>query len=232
MYKLKLTRREKKELAWGKWIVSIVGVLGLAAVVWLAWLRPANEAALITSFSTCKAAGYRIQESYPEVCFTSDGKRFVEPVQDKAHQASLTGNNEPVMPTDPSLLYLNIDEWGVRLPLDEHTFDLTYIYAEDGLNDRVKFTYKRLINLDACPGDVGVTLSRLVTKREPPYTADNPAPLLTIGLYYYYVTFAAAPCYDTKNEAQVAVVKKIAGEQSLSQVTAALFGKLEPTPGE
>lgn len=31
----------------------------------------------INSFEDCARAGFPIQESYPEVCVTSDGKRFV-----------------------------------------------------------------------------------------------------------------------------------------------------------
>lgn len=32
----------------------------------------------ITSFDECSAAGYPIQESYPAVCITPDGLRFVQ----------------------------------------------------------------------------------------------------------------------------------------------------------
>lgn len=230
MYKLKLTRREKTELAWGKIIVSALAVMGLLAIVWLAWVRPAQQAAKVNSFASCKASGNRIQQSYPEVCLTSDGKRFVEPVQDKSHQASLAGEVELVAPNDPALLRLDVPEWNVRIPLSEKTFDLTYVYAEDGLNDRIKFSYKRLINEGICAGDIGLTLSRMVTQRMPPYTAENPAPIANIDTYYYYASSTTTPCYDPKNAEQTAHVQKIAGEQSLVQVTADLLSKMQGLP--
>jgi len=33
----------------------------------------------VTSFEQCAAAGYPIQESFPEVCLTPDGKSFTKP---------------------------------------------------------------------------------------------------------------------------------------------------------
>lgn len=35
----------------------------------------------ISSFQECADAGYPVQESYPEVCVTKDGKRFPNPEQ-------------------------------------------------------------------------------------------------------------------------------------------------------
>ena len=37
---------------------------------------PANSSSTITTFAECAAAGYPIQESYPEVCKVPGGKSF------------------------------------------------------------------------------------------------------------------------------------------------------------
>ncbi len=62
-------------------IMTVVAALVmLGAFLW----QNFNTSQIITptSFSECKAAsGSRIQESYPEVCVTEDGERFVNPDQ-------------------------------------------------------------------------------------------------------------------------------------------------------
>ena len=232
MYRLKLSRREKKELALTKWLLIALAIIGLFVVVWLAWLRPAQQAASINSFAVCKSAGNPIQESYPEVCLTKDGKRFVNPEQDAAHQESLKGTQELTPPTDPSLLYLDIKEWNVRVPLTNNTFDLTYTYLQNGLEDHIEFAYKRLINASLCTSGIGLTLNHSVTQFKPPYGPNNPAPIAHVGDYYYYLAPAGEPCYDVSKADQVALVKKIAGDQSLTQATAALMTKLQQLPSQ
>jgi hypothetical protein len=226
----KLNRRDKKKLALGRLVVIGLSIVGLIVVVWFAWIRPIQHSTSIDSFEKCRDAGNAIQESYPEVCLTKEGKRFVNPRQAAAHDASLNGATDPVMPADPSLLYLDIKEWGIRVPLTSDTFDLTYTYLQDGLNDRLRFSYKRLINASICPGDIGLTVTRMVNKHEPPYSPDNPPALAQVGTYYYYPAYAGSPCYDPENPDHMALVKKITGDQSLVQITAALFGKLEALP--
>ncbi len=67
-------------------IIPIVFVT-LAAV---ALLGRNQQLAAIDSFEKCKAASSRILESYPSVCITEDGKRFVEPVDDNKTPATLS----------------------------------------------------------------------------------------------------------------------------------------------
>ena len=232
MYKLKLSRKERKELALSKWLLVGLALLGIFVVIWLAWIRPAQREASISSFDECKAAGNVIQESYPEVCLAKDGKRFVHPGQAQAHQDNQTGDDKLEPPTDPNRLYLDIDEWGVRLPLTTQTFDLVYTYFEDGLSDRANFTFRRLIQADLCQTDAGAALSRSATKNEPPYDATHQAPIAHVGTYYYYAAYAGSPCYDPENADQVALVKQIAGDQSLTQAIGKLFEKLEAIPAE
>lgn len=230
MYRLKLSRREKKKLLRSKWVIVLLTVIAASVVVWLAWIRPLQNESRVSSFDDCVAKGNPVQETYPEVCLTRDGKRFVNPKQDQAHQDNLKNGAELLPPTNPELLNLDIDEWDVRVPLTENTFDLTYGYVEDGGSEYVTFTYKRLIMLDACTGDIGITLTRSANKREPPYSPSNPAPTANVDKYFYYLKHTDNVCYDLKNAEQAALVQKITGGQTLSQITASLLAKLVATP--
>ena len=72
-------------------VVILVGVLGLfAAGAWFTYsavhISNQNGQALVagvttvskvTTFRECVAAGYPVQTSYPEVCVTASGQRFV-----------------------------------------------------------------------------------------------------------------------------------------------------------
>jgi len=56
-------------------IFIIVGLLGLSG--WYIWQAKSTNS--IKSFEDCKkAAGSKIQESFPEVCVTKDNKRFTQ----------------------------------------------------------------------------------------------------------------------------------------------------------
>ena len=229
-YRLKLSRREHKKMRLMKWLVLLVAILGVGLIVWLAWIRPMQKGSDVNSFEECAAAGYLIQESYPEVCLTDDGKRFVNLKKQAAHQANLDGEQELVPPSNPALLKLEIDEWDITIPLTMDTFDLTYAYFENGGEDYVFFAYKRLIRLDACKGDIGLKLSRRFVKYEPPYSESRPAPLANADKAYFYPTYADKKCYDPKSSSQAALVKEIAGDKSLIEATADLVSKLVVAP--
>ena len=56
-------------------VVALAGIISLAG--WYVWQkRDDNKAKNIDSFQACADAGYPVQESYPEVCATPDGKSF------------------------------------------------------------------------------------------------------------------------------------------------------------
>lgn len=76
-----MNETEKKELALSKIVLIAFAVLGLAAVVWFAWILPAQKTKSIDSFGECVSAGNPVQTSYPGVCTTEDGKRFTNPDQ-------------------------------------------------------------------------------------------------------------------------------------------------------
>ena len=230
MYKLRLSRREKKKLLQSRWVIVAVAVLCVGSVVWLAWVRPLQKEAGVSSFDGCVKAGNAIQETYPEVCLTKDGKRFVNPAQQQAHKTSEVESEKLVPPSNPALLKLDIGEWNVRIPLTEGTFDLSYAYIENGEGDEVLFAYKRLINAGICKGDIGLTLIRQYLQHQPPYSLRNPAPIAQVGNAYFYVAYADKPCYDPGNAGQVAQVKQIAGDRSLPEFTATLLGGLKTIP--
>ncbi|MGH7157864.1 MAG: hypothetical protein ACREGD_02175 [Candidatus Saccharimonadales bacterium] len=71
-----MKQREQNELAFSKILILLLAAVGLLFVIWFAWVRPEEESANITSFDDCKAAGYPVQESFPEVCVAPDGQRF------------------------------------------------------------------------------------------------------------------------------------------------------------
>jgi len=231
MYKLKLSRREKKKLLKAKWLILSVVLAIIGFVVWLIWVLPAQREARINSFEECAATGHIIQESYPEVCVMKNGKRFVNTAQAQAHNSS-TNDADLVPPSNPALLKLEIEEWGVQVPLTNQTFDLTYAYIEGGGDSYVLFTYKRLVRQDLCRGDIGLRLTRSPSEHQAPYSSTNPAPLAKVDNYYYYATYASSPCYSTKDPEAVGLVKKIAGDQSLTQATTSLLSKLTSIPQE
>jgi hypothetical protein len=229
MYKLKLSRRDKKKLFRLRWVFVAAAVLAAAGVIWLAWIRPIQQQANISSFEECVAAGNPVQESYPEVCLAKDGDRFVNVKQKEAREASLA-QNKLAPPSNSALLKLDIEEWNVRVPLTMESFDLSYAYLDTGDDQVVHFSYKRLLELDACRGDIGLTLRRSFLKRNPPYTESNPAPIAQVDKAYFYPEYAAEPCYDPGNAEQAAVVKEIAGDKTLIQATADLLTKLTALP--
>jgi hypothetical protein len=232
MYKLKLSRQEKTKLVRLEWVIVATAIVAVALIIWLAWIRPMQKTAAVTSFEECAAAGNPVQESYPEVCATKDGKRFVNTKQDAAHQASLSGDEDLVPPANPELLRLDVVEWGMRIPLTKDNFDLIYTYIENGGEEYLLFTYKRLLRLRACQADIGVRLTRTPLLNEPPFTENKPAPILRLDKLYYYAKRAAKPCYNLKNAEQVALVKKIAGDKGLVKATVDLIAKSIAIPKE
>lgn len=230
MYKLRLSRREKKKLLRAKWLIIFGAVCAAAFVVWLAWIRPIQRESQLDSFDACVKAGNPIQQTYPEVCLAKNGKRFTNPKQEQAHEASKDGTDELVPPTNPALLVLDIEEWGVRIPLTTQTFDLTYAYVENGESEYILFGYKRLIRLGVCKGDIGFKLERSYAQHNPPYSVNYPAPIAQVDKAYFYPTYADKQCYDANNAEQAALAKQIAGEKTLIQFTAGLVGHMTALP--
>lgn len=62
-------------------ILTIVGI-ALLLVISTGGLLYLRQKSIVNSFETC-AAKYPVQESYPQVCRTPDGKSFTDPVGQK-----------------------------------------------------------------------------------------------------------------------------------------------------
>lgn len=200
-----MNSREKQELALSKIIVVVAALVGLALVVWLAWIRPAQKAD-VNSFTECKEAGNAVQESYPEVCVTPTGKRFTNseqrplpsPATDKAKELP------------PEMSYLTISEWGVRAPLTQQTRDLIYTF-KSGMEEMATFTFKRLKDAGICDPSVGVTMTRSLKQNVEPFNLENPEPVAHIGSHYYYLAYAGEPCTTTGTDEQKELATQING---------------------
>ncbi len=74
-----MNAKEKKELALTEVVLIALAAVGLAAMVWFAWIKPAHDDGGVKSYKECAAAGNPVEDSYPSVCVTKDGKRFTNP---------------------------------------------------------------------------------------------------------------------------------------------------------
>lgn len=93
-----MNAKERKELVVSKLLLIALGVLGLSAVLWLAWIRPAPQ--------PNNAAGSNPTEQSTQ-----------QSVQEK------TATSQSTAPP-----YLTIAEWKVRAPLTAETSDMVYAY--------------------------------------------------------------------------------------------------------
>jgi hypothetical protein len=218
-----MNSKERKELAISEIVLIILGVIGLAVVLWLAWFRPTVRS--VNSYESCAAAGNAIQDSYPSVCVTKDGKRFLNPkekvdttIPNAAEQQSQQTQSAPA--AQPK--YLAITEWGVRVKLSDELSDMKYAYAKSDDGERTTFTFGRLTALGICQNDVGVAMTRLTTENDPPFSIDNPEPIAHVGGYYYYIAYGGSPCYDSSDTEQMKVVNTINNGNVLGAVKQSL----------
>jgi hypothetical protein len=214
---MKLNPKERKELAISEIGLLVLAVIGLGIVGWFAWERPSKTPHDITTYAACVEAGNPVQESYPSVCVTEDGKRFVNPDDTVQTQPNSSSNSQ--QSTTPNKdQYLTITEWGVRVPLLAAYSDLKYTYTKDDLSERVSFTFKRLEDAGFCKADLGVTMTRNTIENKAPYSLDNPEPIAQVGGYYYYLAYGGSPCYDPDNQDQMKLVNQINGGKLIDAV--------------
>lgn len=62
-------------------VALIVSLAVIALITTTGWLVYKRRTSSINSFADCVKSGRPIQESYPEVCATPDGRRFTNPAQ-------------------------------------------------------------------------------------------------------------------------------------------------------
>jgi hypothetical protein len=200
---LKMSQGDKKRLAVSEIIIIVLAIIGLAVVVWVAWLRP--EGKQITSFKTCAAAGYPVHASYPEVCVTPSGKQFIDPAERVQLSPGSGSSNTSKNPSQSSqkLVFM---EWGVALPYPQGIAKLSATKADDD-------TYK--ISLDDVSGDCkGMnTLRRAGVDGDMDGFAHTPAQVKMslgndqvkqIGKYYYMFVQGQASCTsNVKTQQQI-----------------------------
>lgn len=123
----RMNPKERRELAISEIVLIILAVVGLGVVVWLAWSRPLKAPDQpINSFASCKEdATSAIQESYPEVCVTREGKRFVNPSQ-KVELPSASDTDNSGQTDTASHKKLTIKEWKVAFPYPNNVRSLSY----------------------------------------------------------------------------------------------------------
>ena len=104
------------------------------------------KAGPIKSFDDCKkAAGSKIQETYPEVCVTKDGKRFVN---------ANSSTNEVGGAKNKTYIngYLHIKEWGVKIPVTQNVHPNYRIFQVNNVkNVGASFHSKELETLSGNP---------------------------------------------------------------------------------
>jgi hypothetical protein len=78
-------REKLKQIPWWGWLILILAI-GLAAGYWFGYDIGYEKAQrnTINSFEECAAAGYPVQESYPGVCRTPDGRSFTQQASEPA----------------------------------------------------------------------------------------------------------------------------------------------------
>lgn len=95
-------------------LVGILIILVIVAGLLLSLSRVSGENKMlsISSYADCAAAGYPIEETYPQQCVTPDGRVFVAPNSSlsapdasSTETSSSSGTSTPSVPTDVSPAY-------------------------------------------------------------------------------------------------------------------------------
>lgn len=138
-------------------------------------------------------------------------------------------NSDKSIAPQPTQKYLEIKEWGVRIPVSksDNDDDMVYFYKKNDFGDLASFTFQRLVDYGICKTDIGVSMSRNKTKNNPPYSIDNPEQLAHLGEYYYSASYGGSYCYDADNKAETAFYT---GTNIAPHTVTDALKKLELTP--
>ncbi len=179
-------------------IVVIVGVLG--GVGWYVWNNKQKNDKLnaISTFAQCKAdSSSKIQESFPEVCVTKNGKSFTNP--DQKVETSKDATKDSTSSSDSSSGstsdgYVTIKEWGIKIKLKEA--EKVYFKVDNkpgeatfGKYDAVATPYFKSQYLQDKECTPGVALFR--TKTIDDFFKEGAT---KIGVYYYIITGGPGAC--------------------------------------
>ncbi|CAN5447260.1 hypothetical protein BH10PAT3_BH10PAT3_5740 [soil metagenome] len=169
-------------------VIAGVGIAGLMVMRNQQSQKPSTTHA-IASYADCVNAGHPVIKTLPSEC-EAEGKTYT----DKTEKSSETTGV-------PAQKYLEIAEWGIRLPVSkpDNDYDMVYTYRNDESSEAAFFTFQRLVDYGICKSDIGVALSRSTVKNSPPYNIDNPEQLAHLGDYYYSTSYGGSYCYDSDN---------------------------------
>ncbi|HYH74821.1 MAG TPA: hypothetical protein VD735_02560 [Candidatus Saccharimonadales bacterium] len=171
-----MNEREKKELALSKVVLLALAFIGVLVVVWLAWLHPSNnkQQTAINSFAACAKAGNPVQESYPEVCVTKDGKRFTNTNQ-HIQRITLREWDVDVLVSGVKDAYYTYDDTTRTVALSTKTLDAALDAINGCASGLREVKYERLQAGD--PRADGGTWT----------AADLRAVAKQVGRYYYHI---------------------------------------------
>jgi len=111
----------------------LVGIIG--GIGWYVWQNKQKTDKLnsISTFAECKAgSASKLQESYPEVCVTKNGKSFPNPDQ------KITPLNTETQKQNTTN-YLIIKEWGIKFEMEDAD-KLTYKLSSENSDGKVTET--------------------------------------------------------------------------------------------
>lgn len=65
----------------GSGLTKLLAIIFVTLLAWAVWQLKDRNGVDINSYKDCVTAGNAIQESFPEVCRTLDGRSFINPNQ-------------------------------------------------------------------------------------------------------------------------------------------------------
>ena len=165
------------------WLISGTALLVVVVAGFLMWMgwsdndvsdtksadNPMSDN--VASFADCVAAGNPIQESYPEVCVSASGERFVNPEQ-KAELADESGESTADSECDEGLRafadeafgmkFCYPDEWG-----DASVMDAKIDASDTGHREAVRFSATTKFVVGGVSDDWSTTVGRDTACQEP-----------------------------------------------------------------
>lgn len=181
---MKWLRRRQIRLGTFKALVAIVAIGSLAATGWTMHQRNANQVAITTAAITTQS-------------------------EDRQTTEQLAANTKSA----PTVTYLHIKEWKVKIPLRDTTSSLYYV-IKPNLPDVAYVSLKAISDVAPnCAADKYAlgAIARLTEEEQAAFTA-NPNALhqpgtIHIGSYWYRVDISQAACTDGSKTMSAAVAK-------------------------
>ncbi len=149
---------------------------------------PQSSGNRITTYDECtKASGSKIQETYPQICVTKDGKHFTQDTSEGSKTSS----------------YLIVKEWGVKIPLSTNTMDAYYEKDDNGM---MYISTKKLHSLVQQVGGCHAGLDDVFLARSANGNDLNIKSNwhVKIGNYYYFRGHTIEPLCATRTDENLA----------------------------